>query len=722
MIILIWCLCLFKFIFGASVFDCPATDLKFEKVLGLRPSNSTQAELLYQLEKNTPWKPVTAECISLCQSNNDCASFVLYYSTSKCYWYRNNVNIVDIQNVIDENVSWFVKKCLKTNTSCDKLWIFDRIPGATLIGNDTKRLPGVKSRTECEQYCLDEKEFSCRSAKFSITQTTEKPATTNITTGVTGYRYGPNTRQTDFRGICTLSNADRHQLPSSFRVSSYVDEYFENQCAPVDINKNEFCAYEEYENMTLAHVDIVFQKKDKEDCQKMCDEFHPFNCRAFTIVDNNQCYLHSEDSKIYGPNSLRTRQGAVYYEKATCLNISVSCSETYMTVSYKPEINFRGKMYMEGYSDNNICAVSGKGIYQTISLQIPLLTGQCGIIKADGPINRTLLSGNLLIQYNSLIQTQNDRLIRVGCIFGNETKVVVGTGVQVSPILPNRGSVIIIPGQNSTVPDVIMKIVDPNTGGEVSDSQIGQYLQLEVILNKPGNLDIYASHLIAMTEKTEESIFLLDDRGCPTDLSIFPALTKVRTEDKVALTANFQAFKFADSPIVRFSVIIQFCVEECPAVNCAGNVISYGRRKRETTQIETINGTTVIQLNRTVVQPRSNTMFEMPLEYIMIVRQSNKFVSDRLVLGDNKILVAGYDYATNEVCLDYSLVIALIILWIIIQIFFVIGSIVLVRRYKRYYQHECTRQSMEELHKNFGFGSSNLENRRVHWADTENIL
>lgn len=37
----------------------------------------------------------------------------------------------------------------------------------------------------------------------------------------------------------------------------------------------------------------------------------------------------------------------------------------------------------------------------------------------------------------------------------------------------------------------------------------------------------------------------------------------------------------------------------------------------------------------------SDVVNEMPLEYLMIVRDP-KFVSDRLVFGDNKILVAGY--------------------------------------------------------------------------------
>lgn len=75
------------------------------------------------------------------------------------------------------------------------------------------------------------------------------------------------------------------------------------------------------------------------------------------------------------------------------------------------------------------------------------------------------------------------------------------------------------------------------------------------------------------------------------------------------------------------------------------------------------------------------------------------------------------DYVTNEVCLDFSLVIGLIVTWILVQIIFITACIILVKRYRRHYQQQCTRTSLEELHKNFGLGYSNLENRRVRWAD-----
>lgn len=78
-------------------------------------------------------------------------------------------------------------------------------------------------------------------------------------------------------------------------------------------------------------------------------------------------------------------------------------------------------------------------------------------------------------------------------------------------------------------------------------------------------------------------------------------------------------------------------------MNCDHNIISYGRRRREIVSqaIQTINGTTVVKLNRSEFDSMSSFVNEMPLEYVMIVRDP-KFISDRLVFGDNKILVAGY--------------------------------------------------------------------------------
>lgn len=159
--------------------------------------------------------------------------------------------------------------------------------------------------------------------------------------------------------------------------------------------------------------------------------------------------------------------------------------------------------------------------------------------------------------------------------------------------LPNKGSTLITTISNETVAPVVeMRVVDLRTQEETTDTQIGQELQLIIELKEKTSTelffrmivtviwtsfvdtyDLWASHLIAMTEKGEESIFLLDDRGCPTNLNIFPALSKTTTNGTRRLVATFQAFKFASSPVVRFSVLIQFCSNQCSPVRFIKNCI-----------------------------------------------------------------------------------------------------------------------------------------------------
>lgn len=143
---------------------------------------------------------------------------------------------------------------------------------------------------------------------------------------------------------------------------------------------------------------------------------------------------------------------------------------------------------------------------------------------------------------------------------------------------------------------------------------------------------------------------------------------------------------------------------------------------------------TVKQINQQQYNNYGQSMVKMPLEFILFVRNP-KISSDHLVYGENKkILVAGYgklllkhflntkidyflDLATNEVCIDFSLLVGIISVWILTQILLLTCGLLMIRRYKRYYKQDNTTQSLEHLHKNFGLGFSNLDSRRVHWAD-----
>ena len=81
-----------------------------------------------------------------------------------------------------------------------------------------------------------------------------------------------------------------------------------------------------------------------------------------------------------------------------------------------------------------------------------------------------------------------------------------------------------------------------------------------------GTYDIAAGHLVASSASGESSYLLLDEIGCPTDPATFPALLKDPIDNR-SLISTFTAFKFPDSQIVRFNVIVRFCIEECEPVN-----------------------------------------------------------------------------------------------------------------------------------------------------------
>lgn len=81
-----------------------------------------------------------------------------------------------------------------------------------------------------------------------------------------------------------------------------------------------------------------------------------------------------------------------------------------------------------------------------------------------------------------------------------------------------------------------------------------------------GPYDITASHLVASSASGDASYLLLNEVGCPTDSTTFPALTKDPLDGR-SLIATFTAFKFPNSQIVRFNVIVRFCLQKCTPVS-----------------------------------------------------------------------------------------------------------------------------------------------------------
>ena len=132
-------------------------------------------------------------------------------------------------------------------------------------------------------------------------------------------------------------------------------------------------------------------------------------------------------------------------------------------------------------------------------------------------------------------------------------------------------------------PSVIMRILD-RTGKDAQIVGLGDELTLQIELRDASSaFGLFARNLYARSSNGE-SLFLLDNSGCPTDALIFPAL-QLDPKGTRALNAVFKAFRFPSSGIVNFEVQVRFCQDKCEPVKCSSSGStsggdSFGRRKR----------------------------------------------------------------------------------------------------------------------------------------------
>lgn len=69
--------------------------------------------------------------------------------------------------------------------------------------------------------------------------------------------------------------------------------------------------------------------------------------------------------------------------------------------------------------------------------------------------------------------------------------------------------------------------------------------------------------------------------------------------------------------------------------------------------------------------------------------------------------------ANHAVCINQTLLIFLLVLWIVLQIAILMCSYILIRKYKRLAEYE-DRRALSKMNHNLEIDTIN---RRVHWAD-----
>jgi len=351
---------------------------------------------------------VAIQCQDEClRRRNKCNAFVIEYGpVQSCFFLEESAaeNRRVLQKVPE--VAYYEKVCLKER-NCGKLWTFERVIGFDLDETPEREIPGVNARTDCQDYCLAEKTFGCR----SIT-----------------YNYKTK--------ACRLFTETRRSRPGSFKPTLEDMDYFENHCA----KEPPTCQYKDHNDMYFPFVDRLTNAFSLSDCQRQCDGERLFQCRAVSFeAFSRDCALYSEDTSslkpilsshysllnsisssngqqdsrntsssesvttdsshplllpdsdsfpasaaltsstssltLFGKDSvLQQRKHSIYSEKGSCEQVTVQCTQQDMLLTLNFDTPFSGRVYAKGNPSQ--CYVLGTG---TTQLQFAISLGsKCG--------------------------------------------------------------------------------------------------------------------------------------------------------------------------------------------------------------------------------------------------------------------------------------------------------------------------------------------------------
>ncbi|GIY06731.1 uncharacterized protein CDAR_578231 [Caerostris darwini] len=334
----------------------------------------------------------------------------------------------------------------------------------------------------------------------------------------------------------------------------------------------------------------VVRAETLPDCERACMETRDFACLSFNFRSffPDNCELSDQDShlvQIGSPLYFELDTQFDYYEREPtgvspgCLDVSQSCTLDGMEFTLKTPEGFYGRMYTYGFYDT--CFYDGNGGNVNV-LRISRANGfpRCGTQQYGDVITNIVV-----VQFNDYVQTSRDKKYNLTCYFSGPGEAVV-TSNYLDTRTDGRYPTQIehLPAQNVLTSSVVLKVL--YRGAPTTTIAVGDLLTFR--LEARGNFhweyfaDIFATNVIAKDPYSGRQVHLIDARGCPVDLYVFPELH--RTPDG-ALEAEFYAFKIPDSNLLVFQATVQTCRGPCEPVVCSekarpGTFPSWGRKKR----------------------------------------------------------------------------------------------------------------------------------------------
>ncbi|KAJ6224875.1 hypothetical protein RDWZM_003420 [Blomia tropicalis] len=452
--------------------------------------------------------------------------------------------------------------------------------------------------------------------------------------------------------------------------------------------------------MKSKHIYKVVRADRLEDCERYCLETKDFVCKSFNFraffPDN--CELSSMDTKKFKVDNVEHFEHNTqfdYYERIErkgmalsnasppnsidCFEVLQTCSPEGMELKLKTQEGFYGRIYTYGFYDS--CFFDGNGGTES-SLRISKPNGfpRCGTQQVGDAMTNIVV-----VQFNDYVQTSRDRKYNLTCYISGPGEAVV-TSNYLDTKTDGRHPMQIehLPAQNILTANIGLRVL--YRGTPTNTIVVGDLLTFRLEARNQYRYngyhnDIFATNVIAKDPYTGRQVLLIDSRGCPVDMFVFPELHK--TPDG-ALEAEFYAFKIPDSNFLVFQATVKTCKGPCEPVICSdksrgsGSLPSWGRRKRSISGISQRSRSRDHNLNGT------NKAEEEEVHEMLRVYLSHDDVPEAIQLEQHQTENPSQSpiMSSQKVCLDklpYYTLVALsalfILLFIVILPYFVMVRI-----------------------------------------------
>ncbi|CAB4062086.1 unnamed protein product [Lepeophtheirus salmonis] len=496
-----------------------------------------------------------SQCISACESTRSCRA--LNYETELCVLFSTSATYEPdalSQSQFPVFTIYAQKICVRSSrsfcASSPTPWVFDIVMNHKLMGPE-KLHRITLTREECMGLCISSSKFICRSVNFDVSS-----------------------------GSCSLLDVDRR---SGVLKQNNGFEYIESKC--ISEPQLSLCKFKSIEDRMLKTMDSVHYKvKSLNDCKSLCIQKR---CLSYDYKESGPevCRLSFQSSLTLSHISSPYIDilGATTYELGACYNISVDCRDSYMIAKVRTNQMFKGKIY--GMKRPNSCGLHIENQFN-FSLQMEYNDIGCDVKE----VQPGHFVSDVVLQHHSTIVTNSDISLKVRCNYDLLNRTV------------NNQDTFNVDGELGETAEAEQTIIhSPNVSMRITDRQrrdvtaakVGDHLALtfRIETNEMKNhYEIFVRELVAIDGLDSSEIILIDELGCPMDVSIMSHVKQVNGSAQT-LQADFDAFKFPTSDTVQFRALVTPCIPRCDPIVCnlGYPMYSYGKRRRRR---ETVEGST----------------------------------------------------------------------------------------------------------------------------------